>query len=211
MGATTIWERWDSLLPDGSVNPGQMTSFNHYAFGAIADWLHRVVAGLAPAASGYRKLAIAPHPLRGLGWARTAHETPYGRAEVGWARRGDTIVVDAVVPPNITATVRLPGAAEPLSVGSGSHRWEVAAPASGNGRAPVSLDTPLAEVIDDQEAFDALLAAFPAQDEAKAREFCDQTRWLPHLSLGHALARVPGEIRDDIRTALESVSRGRAG
>ncbi len=48
MGATTIWERWDSLLPDGSVNPGQMTSFNHYAFGAVADWLHRTVAGLAP-------------------------------------------------------------------------------------------------------------------------------------------------------------------
>jgi HipA-like protein len=95
MGATTVWERWDSLLPDGSVNPGQMTSFNHYAFGAIADWLHRVVAGLAPAAPGYRELAIAPHPLPGLDWARTAHETPYGRASVGWERRGDTIVVDA--------------------------------------------------------------------------------------------------------------------
>ena len=48
MGATTIWERWDSLLPDGSVNPGEMTSFNHYALGAVADWLHRTVGGLAP-------------------------------------------------------------------------------------------------------------------------------------------------------------------
>ena len=54
MGATTIWERWDSLRPDGSVNPGGMTSFNHYALGAVADWLHRRVAGLAPAAPGYR-------------------------------------------------------------------------------------------------------------------------------------------------------------
>ena len=49
---TTVWERWDSLLPDGTVNPGTMTSFNHYALGAVADWLHRVVAGLAPAAPG---------------------------------------------------------------------------------------------------------------------------------------------------------------
>ncbi|MCB0241082.1 MAG: alpha-L-rhamnosidase, partial [Anaerolineae bacterium] len=49
MGATTIWERWDSMLPDGRVNPGKMTSFNHYALGAVADWLHRTVAGLAPA------------------------------------------------------------------------------------------------------------------------------------------------------------------
>ena len=50
MEATTIWERWDSLRPDGSVNPSGMTSFNHYALGAVADWLHRRVAGLAPAA-----------------------------------------------------------------------------------------------------------------------------------------------------------------
>jgi hypothetical protein len=49
MGATTIWERWDSMLPDGSINPGQMTSFNHYALGAVADWMHRVIGGEAPA------------------------------------------------------------------------------------------------------------------------------------------------------------------
>jgi alpha-L-rhamnosidase len=210
MGATTVWERWDSLLPDGSVNPGQMTSFNHYAFGAIADWLHRVVAGLAPAAPGYRELVIAPHPLPGLDWARTAHETPYGRASVGWERRGDTIVVDAVVPANTTATVRLPGAAEPLSVGSGSHRWEVAAPVTGNGRRPVTLDSPLAEVIDDQEAFDALLAALRARDEATAREFVDQTRWLPNRSLVHALERVPGEAREEVAAALETLNEARA-
>ena len=48
MGATTIWERWDSIQPDGRINPGSMTSFNHYAFGAVADWLHRVVGGLEP-------------------------------------------------------------------------------------------------------------------------------------------------------------------
>ena len=57
MGATTIWERWDSMLPDGTINPGEMTSFNHYAFGAVADWLHRVVAGLAPDAPGYERIA----------------------------------------------------------------------------------------------------------------------------------------------------------
>ena len=47
MGATTIWERWDSMLPDGSINPGQMTSFNHYAFGAIAHWMHQTIGGFA--------------------------------------------------------------------------------------------------------------------------------------------------------------------
>jgi alpha-L-rhamnosidase len=59
MGATTIWERWDSMLPDGTVNPGDMTSFNHYAFGAVADWLHRNVAGLAFANAGGHRLRFA--------------------------------------------------------------------------------------------------------------------------------------------------------
>ena len=52
MGATTVWERWDSMLPDGSINPGEMTSFNHYALGAVADWLHRTVAGPGPGGAG---------------------------------------------------------------------------------------------------------------------------------------------------------------
>jgi alpha-L-rhamnosidase len=211
MGATTIWERWDSLLEDGSVNPGQMTSFNHYAFGTIAEWLHRVVAGLGPAAPGYRELVIAPHPLPGLEFARTAHDTPYGRASVGWERTGDRIVIDAVVPANTTATVRLPGADDVLSVGSGTHRWEVAAPAvPADDRGPVTLDTPLAEVIDDREAYEAFVAAFRAQDEAQARAFRDGTRWLPKRRLSDALERVSPHIRENLREALESVSRARS-
>src|SRR5581483_18328 len=81
MGATTIWERWDSLLPDGSVNPGEMTSFNHYAFGAVADWLHRTVGGLAPAEPGYRRIEIKPRPGGGIHHASARHLTPYGMAE----------------------------------------------------------------------------------------------------------------------------------
>ena len=65
MGATTVWERWDSMLPDGSINPGEMTSFNHYALGSVADWMHQVIGGIAPAAPGYRELRIAPVPGSG--------------------------------------------------------------------------------------------------------------------------------------------------
>ena len=64
MGATTIWERWDSMLPDGSINPGEMTSFNHYALGAVADWMHRTMGGLAPAEPGYRRIGDPPTPRR---------------------------------------------------------------------------------------------------------------------------------------------------
>lgn len=124
MGATTIWERWDSLLPDGSVNPGEMTSFNHYAFGAVADWLHRAVGGLAPAEPGYRRLAIAPRPGGNMSHASARHFTPYGVAECKWAIHDGSIEVNVIVPPNATAEVRLPGREDaPIEVGSGAHRW----------------------------------------------------------------------------------------
>ncbi len=64
MGATTVWERWDSMLPDGSINPGEMTSFNHYALGAVADWMHRTVAGIAPLEPGYGQVLLRPPARR---------------------------------------------------------------------------------------------------------------------------------------------------
>lgn len=122
MGATTIWERWDSMLPDGTINPGEMTSFNHYALGAIADWLHRTLAGLAPAEPGYARLAIEPHPLDGFDFAEAVHLTPYGEARVRWERSDGGVVIDAQVPANTEADVVLPDGRRHV-VGSGSHRW----------------------------------------------------------------------------------------
>ncbi|GHC83178.1 alpha-L-rhamnosidase [Nocardiopsis terrae] len=129
MGATTVWERWDSMLPDGRVNPGEMTSFNHYALGAVADWLHRTVAGLAPEAPGYRRIRFAPRPGGGMERAGAAHETPYGTASVRWHRDGARLHVAAVVPAGTTAVVDLPGA-DPFEVGSGEHRFEAPWPSA---------------------------------------------------------------------------------
>lgn len=135
-GATTIWERWDSLLEDGSVNPGEMTSFNHYALGAVADWLHRRVGGLAPAAAGYRIIAVAPVFLSRLDWAESALDTPYGQVATRWERRGDgAIDVSVEVPPNVQANVDLPGWPTSLLVGSGEHRWTVERAADDAGAA----------------------------------------------------------------------------
>ena len=127
MGATTIWERWDSMLPDGSVNPGEMTSFNHYALGAVADWLHRAVAGLAPAAPGYREIVVRPVSGGELTAASAALDTPYGRASVAWRRADGRFVLDVQVPVGAHATLHLPGG-EPERVGHGSHHREVADP-----------------------------------------------------------------------------------
>jgi alpha-L-rhamnosidase len=127
MGATTVWERWDSLLPDGSVNPGDMTSFNHYALGAVADWLHRTVAGLAPGAPGYRRIVVRPRPGGGLTHARAAHDSPYGRVEVAWRRSGGQLDAEVLVPPGATAVVQLPAASfTPVEVGPGRHTFSCA-------------------------------------------------------------------------------------
>lgn len=125
MGATTIWERWDSMLPDGSINSGNMTSFNHYALGAVADWLHRTVAGLAPAAPGYRTLSVRPLPGGGLTWAAARHLTPYGTASVRWRREDATLHVEVSVPPGCDAVIELPGQ-EPVTAGSGAHTFTCA-------------------------------------------------------------------------------------
>ncbi|QKJ20636.1 alpha-L-rhamnosidase [Microbacterium hominis] len=109
MGATTIWERWDSMLPDGSVNPGTMTSFNHYALGAVADWLHRVVAGLAPDGPGYRRIRFAPRPGGGLTHASARHRTPYGDAAIAWRLDDDGLHVDLEVPIGTTAVIDIEG------------------------------------------------------------------------------------------------------
>lgn len=124
-GGTTIWERWDSMLPDGTVNPGEMTSFNHYALGAVADWMHRTVAGLAPLEPGYRRLLFRPQPGGGLTSASASHETPYGRASIEWQSNDGGYSVTVEVPTGCTARVELPGQ-EPHDVGSGTFEYTVA-------------------------------------------------------------------------------------
>lgn len=123
-GGTTIWERWDSMLPDGTINPGEMTSFNHYALGAVADWMHRVIGGLAPLEPGYKKIGIQPRPGGGITHATTRHLTPYGMAEVAWRIENGTMHLDATVPTGTTATVELPGGL-PRELGPGEHRLSV--------------------------------------------------------------------------------------
>ncbi|KSU54836.1 hypothetical protein AS029_07780 [Microbacterium enclense] len=129
LGATTIWERWDSMLPDGSINPGEMTSFNHFAFGAVADWLHRTVAGLQPAAPGWERIRIAPRPRLPLRDAGATHLTPFGEASLDWEVSGGHLNMQVTVPPGTVAEVDLEGI-EPYELGQGVHSLSVTAPAT---------------------------------------------------------------------------------
>ncbi len=111
-GATTIWERWDGIKPDSTFQTVGMNSFNHYAYGAIGDWLYRRVAGLDidPDHPGYKHILIHPEPTDSLTYARATHDSPYGTVASGWERAGEQLTVEVTIPANTTATIRLPGA-----------------------------------------------------------------------------------------------------
>jgi alpha-L-rhamnosidase len=158
-GATTVWERWDAILPDGSIHPGTMTappempdsgtdgahmlSFNHYAYGAVIDWVYRHVAGVAPDIErpGYRHVIFAPKPLEGMSWARASIDSPFGPVSIDWrVGDGERFVAEVELPFGTTATFVAP-ARESSSVSLGdrpvAERFEL-----GPGRHTVTVTHP---------------------------------------------------------------------
>ncbi|KAL5321332.1 hypothetical protein ACEPPN_012147 [Leptodophora sp. 'Broadleaf-Isolate-01'] len=116
MGATTVWERWDSMLSDGTINPGEMTSFNHYALGSVATYLHERVAGLRSIEVGWKRARFEPECAfwNVLDHASTSHSGPYGKIECGWkihvGENGTrTLKATVTVPPLTLLEVKLPG------------------------------------------------------------------------------------------------------
>ena len=123
MGATTVWERWDSMTPDGTVNPGEMTSFNHYALGAVADWLHKVVGGIRPLEPGYSKVLFKPRPGAGISWANTSLTTPHGTVRSKWHLTDDGgLELTVTVPHGVTADIELPNTVR-HTIGEGTHTY----------------------------------------------------------------------------------------
>jgi len=110
MGATTIWERWDGIKPDGTFETPSMNSYNHYAYGAIGDWMYRVVAGLDTKEDGpgYKHIVIKPVIGGDLQNASADYETIYGKASSHWRVAKDSLLMDVEVPANTTATVYIP-------------------------------------------------------------------------------------------------------
>ena len=119
-GATTIWERWDGQRPDGSFQDPGMNSFNHYAYGAIGDWMYRVMAGIEidPAAPGYQHFFVRPRPGGGFTRVSARHETLYGTVRSAWELKDGQFELQVSVPPNTRATVYVP-APDPSAVTEG--------------------------------------------------------------------------------------------
>jgi len=110
MGATTIWERWDGIRPDGSFEAASMNSFNHYSYGAIGDWMYRVVAGIDTKTDtpGYKHIIIKPHTGGNFTYANADYETIYGKVSSHWKLENNAFSLDVEVPVNTTATIYVP-------------------------------------------------------------------------------------------------------
>ena len=110
MGATTVWERWNSLLPDGSISGTGMNSLNHYAYGSIVDWMYRNMMGLNPVeeAPGYKRAVIRPQPDKRIPWAKLQLDTASGTYRVAWKLEGDQLHGSVTVPFDCQATLLLP-------------------------------------------------------------------------------------------------------
>lgn len=135
-GGTTIWERWDSLRPDGTVNiddltgkkegeesGGGMVSFNHYANGAVGDWLYKRMVGIEPTEGGYRTFQIAPMPGGGVTWAQASTRTPYGLASAAWIIKDGTFTMTAKVPVSSKCLLKMPNG-ETHTLLSGEHTFQ---------------------------------------------------------------------------------------
>jgi alpha-L-rhamnosidase len=218
LGATTVWERWDSLNDDGVVNDPFMTSFNHFALGSVADWIHRRVGGLAPAAPGYRTARIAPILTSSISSASVRHESPHGELAVEWRREGDGVTVDIVLPPGVDAVVEIPGV--PGRLPSGRHHFEIRAPQASSKGADTWADRLIEDVLSDADQGTRLiellvrLGIADDDDDAYRRlspyasmrvvDFADEIAHPAFRAAGPFVRRVfresLGERRPDVRT-----------
>ncbi|RYY62757.1 MAG: alpha-L-rhamnosidase [Chitinophagaceae bacterium] len=109
-GATTIWERWDGIKPDGSFQNAGMNSFNHYAYGAIGDWMYQNIAGIKSAAPGFKKIIIKPIMGGNLTWAEGTYESAAGLISSKWKIENNKVMMDVVIPKGATAEIYVPDA-----------------------------------------------------------------------------------------------------
>lgn len=107
-GATTMWERWDSIKPDGSFQDAGMNSFNHYAYGSVGEWMYTNIAGIAPADPGFRKILVRPRPGGGVTEARSTFDALYGPVTTHWKTDSEGFRLTLTLPANTTAEVWIP-------------------------------------------------------------------------------------------------------
>ncbi|MGV2900125.1 family 78 glycoside hydrolase catalytic domain [Microbacterium sp. AGC62] len=204
MGATTIWERWDSIRPDGTINPSGMTSLNHYALGAVVDWMHRTIGGLSAIEPGYRRMRIAPQPGGNLTSSDLRHITTYGEVAIVWSLEGTTFTLTVRIPDDTTAEVVLPlhAPAHIAEITAGEHTFTYEIDASSSTE-ELTLDSTLRAVSDDPAAWRRFTEAFARHYPGVPLD--GRAPEAAAMSITTMLDYVPGasdELRADLAVAL---------
>lgn len=122
-GATTIWERWNSITPEGDFDLSGMNSLNHYAYGSIGDWIYRKISGISQLEPGYKRFKVEPMLVKGIHETSRSFDTMYGRIESHVSCKNNEIKVKVVVPANTRAVIVLPESKETFEVGSGTYEY----------------------------------------------------------------------------------------
>jgi alpha-L-rhamnosidase len=169
LGATTMWERWDSIRSDGSFQDAGMNSFNHYAYGAVGDWMYRTIGGIEAGEPGYRHTVIRPRPGGDLDHARVEYDSAYGTISSGWRYDDGRLVQEVTIPANVTADVHVPAqrsadvteggvpAADVDGVSFVEMTDEAAVYRIGSGTYIFSTDPVMGDIIAAADAVDALV------------------------------------------------------
>ena len=123
MGATTVWERWNSLMPDGTPNPDGMNSYNHYAYGSVMEFVVKRIAGLQPKSAGYKKIKIMPKPCKGLAEIKAEYDSASGKIVSGYKQKNGKITFFAEIPAGVEAEIVLPNE-QPVTVKGGKYEFE---------------------------------------------------------------------------------------
>ena len=164
MGATTIWERWDSLLPDGQPNPNDMNSYNHYAYGSVMEFVYRRIAGIEAIAAGFESVKIAPQPCKGIPCLKAEYESVHGKIVSSYKQAHGKIEFQITIPNGMSGEIVLPGET-PIHANSGSYMFErsweeLSVP-------PFTPDSFVSEVFDNPKAKKAFNEVFGGIFEGK--------------------------------------------
>ena len=123
MGATTMWERWNSLLPDGTPNPDGMNSYNHYAYGSVMEFVYRRIAGIEATEAGFKTIKIAPNPCKGLAEFKAEYESINGKIVSGYVQKDGKIKFTVQIPEDVEAEIILPNE-RPIKATGGKYEYE---------------------------------------------------------------------------------------
>ncbi|PEQ91772.1 alfa-L-rhamnosidase [Bacillus sp. AFS006103] len=199
-GATTIWERWNSILPNGDFDTSGMNSLNHYAYGSIGEWMYRKLAGINQLEPGYKKILIKPEFIKGIHSVEATFNSMYGVIKSAWKCKDKKIKVDVEIPANTTALLYLPEKEKPLELGSGSYQFEYETETNLE-RDRFTMDSTLKEIFDEPVAIQILNQYAPEMMNHPMIEFAYQ------LSISEILATAPGETETLFKMVIDALNR----